>query len=271
MAAWQLLAVGWSRDMIRHHARRGGWRLIHPGVYALTNAPLRREQLWFAAVLTAPGSVLSHGSAAACYSFHRFERGFEVITRPGGGGRRRLGGVLVFRSTCLDGDVTRRGGLPITTAARTLVDLAPGLDDRRLARAFREAIRLKTTTAARVIECLERHEGRRGTARLAPLASRYATIPYHRTRSDAEGRALEVLHDAGVEAPLVNTRVGGVEADLVFPERRLIVEIDGPQFHQFPEEDARKVQAWRGAGFTVRRIGSGAAYEQPRELVELAL
>src|SRR4051794_11040644 len=88
VAAWQLYAAGWTWDKVLHHARHGGWRVIHRGVYALSSAPLRREQLWFAAVLTAPDSALSHGSGGACYGFHRFERGYEVITRPGQGGRR---------------------------------------------------------------------------------------------------------------------------------------------------------------------------------------
>src|SRR3954470_14896194 len=155
VAAWQLRAVGWTPRKVGCHVQQGGWRVIHPGVYALTSAPLRREQLWFAAVLTAPGSVLSHGSAAARDGFHHFERGFEVVTRPGQGGRRRHGGVLVFRSKCLDGDVTRHAGIPITTAARTLLDLAPGLEPVRLGRAFREAIRLKRTTAAKVLDCVQ--------------------------------------------------------------------------------------------------------------------
>src|SRR3954469_4598000 len=83
VAASQLRAVGWTDHGIQHYVRRGAWRVIHPGVYALTHAPLRREQLWFAAVLTAPGSVLSHGSGSACFGFHRFQRGFRVITSPG--------------------------------------------------------------------------------------------------------------------------------------------------------------------------------------------
>lgn len=236
----------------------------------MTSAPARREQLWFAAALSAPGTCLSYGSASACWGFHRFERGFEVVTRPGRGGRRRHGGLLVFRSTRLEGDVTRRNGIPITTAARALVDLAAGLNDKRLGRAFREAIRLKTTTAARVLECLDRHPGRPGTPRLRAFAERYASIPYERTRSDPEGRALEVLHDAGADRPLVNVRVAGEEADLVFHDRRLIIEVDGPQFHRFTEEDERKARGWRGAGYEVKRIPSGAVYESPEELLRLA-
>jgi very-short-patch-repair endonuclease len=269
VAAWQLRAAGWTRGKIRHHVVAGSWRRIHPGVYVLNNSPLSRRQLFFAAVLTAPGTVLSHGSAGACYGFHRFLRPYEVVTRPGRGGRRRHGGVLVFRSMSLDGEVTSHTGIPITTAARVLVDLAPGLTERRMGRAFREAIRLRFTTARQILESLGRHPGRRGTTRLRALATRYAAIPYGRTRSDAEGRALELLHDAGTQPPRVNTKVAGEEADLVWHDRRLIVEVDGPQFHQFPDEDARKEARWRAAGFAVRRIPSAAVYHAPSKFVDV--
>lgn len=269
VAAWQLRESGWSAKKVRHHAETRGWHPLHRGVYLLTNAPATRRQLWFAAVLTVPGTALSHGSAGACYGFYRFDRGYEVVTRPGRGGRQRHGALLVFRSGCLDGDLARFMGIPITTAARVLIDLAPGLDDRRLGRAFREAIRLKRTTALRVADAVERHQGRRGTPALTNLATRYAGIPYHRTRSDAEGRALEVIHDAARNPPRVNTKVGGEEADLVWPERGLIVEIDGPQFHQFADEDARKERVWRAAGFSVRRISSDDVYRAPAALAAL--
>src|SRR5437588_925354 len=269
VAAWQLLEAGWTWGKIRHHVHRRGWRAPHPGVYLLTSSPIRRHQLWFAAVLTARGSVLSHGSAGACYGFHRFERGYEVVTRPGQGGRQRRGALLVFRSKSLDGEVTRHTGIPITTAARVLIDLAPGLSEKRMGRAFREAIRLKCTTARRVLEAVERHAGRSGSSLLSAFATRYQSLPYQRTRSDAEARALELLHDAGVEPPRVNVKVAGAEADLVSVRRRLIIEIDGPNFHQFRDEDARKERTWDEAGYTVRRISSDAVYATPAELVRL--
>jgi hypothetical protein len=264
VAVWQLRQLGWSKDKVAHYARSRGWRRIHPGVYALNASPLSRVQLWFAATLTAPGTVLSHGSAGACFGFYRFERPYEVVTRPGQGGRRRQGGILVFRSQQLEGEVTLHDGIPVTTAERVLADLAPGLTDKRLGRAFREAIRLKTTTAKKIRAC---SEGRRGTALLRDLATRYASIPYHRTRSNPEGRALEVLHDAGIEPPKVNIKIAGEEADLVWLKRKLIVEIDGPQYHQFRAEDARKEAAWRKAGFTVRRIPSDAVFDAPDRLL----
>src|SRR5437763_2300256 len=230
VARWQLEDAGWTAGKIDHCVRRRAWRHLHPGVYLLTNAPPSRHQLWFAAALTTRDSALSHGSAGACYGFYRFERQYEVVTRPGNGGRRRHRRLLGFRSRLLDGELTPRGGLPITTAPRALIDLAPGLNAKRAGRMFREAMRLGCTTPRALAETLERHSTRRGTRLLRILATRYATIPYRRTRSNAEALALEVLHDAGRPVPLVNEKVAGPEADLTFFEHRVIVESDGPQY-----------------------------------------
>jgi Protein of unknown function (DUF559) len=269
VAVRQLLERGWSRDRIRHHIHRAGWRKLHPGVYVLTNSPPTPRQLWIGATLTKPGTVLSHGSAGACYGFYSFHRDYEVVTRPGGCGRRRHGGLLVCRSTALEDHTTRYTEIPITTAARTLVDLAPGLTDQQLSRAFRESVRLEHTTTRLVVNAVFCHRRRPGTPRLLDLATRYSDLPYDRTRSNAEARALEILLDAGIPIPLVNVRIAKVEADLVWPERKLIIEIDGPQFHRFAAEDARKEEIWRNAGYTVRRISSDALFAAPDELVKL--
>src|SRR2546423_10442625 len=68
VARWQLLALGWTKKMIDHQRSRG-WRVVHPGVYALSRAPLTRRQEWIAATLTAPNTVLSHASAGDCFGF----------------------------------------------------------------------------------------------------------------------------------------------------------------------------------------------------------
>ncbi|MFL5843581.1 MAG: endonuclease domain-containing protein [Solirubrobacteraceae bacterium] len=264
VAAWQLAAVGWTRKRILHHAHHDGWRRIHHGVFALGQAPLTQRQVWIAAVLTAPNTYLAGHSATHCWGFHEPRQRYEVVVRPGHGGKRWLGSLLVARSTTLKGQTTRRDGIPIVTAERALVDVAAGLKGHQLGRAFRESIRLKTTTANQISKVLA---GQRGTAVLVDLCDRYATIPYHRCRSDAESRALEVLHDAGVMAPRVNVRVGGCEADLVWRDRKLVVEIDGDQFHRFPDEDARKEAAWRGVGYTVRRVPSDDVYYRPERLL----
>lgn len=269
IAARQLLAAGWNRAMVDHRVENDGWRQVHPGVYVLAQAPLSRRQRWIAAVLSAPNTFLFGPSGGALWGFRLWEGTFETVVRPGSGGPRRMGSLLVARSTTLAGQTTTRDGIPVTTAPRTLIDLAPRLGTIQLGRGFREACRLRTTTANGIAKALA---GQRGTRLLADLCDRYASIPYHRCRSDAESRALEVLRDAAVEAPLVNVRVGrnGPEADLVWRNRKLIIEIDGDQFHQFPDEDARKEAIWRNAGYTVRRLPSDDVYYRPERLVTLA-
>jgi hypothetical protein len=186
VAAWQLMADGWTRRMVDNRAATHGWRALHAGVYVLSRGPVRPDQLWIAATLSTSDSVLGRASAAACWGFRAWHGRFQVVTRPGRGGPRRIGALLVYRSATLDGDVTRHRGIPITTAARTLIDLSPQLRPFETARAFREALRLKTTTIGELEATLRRHRGRRGTLVLRELTQRYAAIPYARTRSDAE-------------------------------------------------------------------------------------
>lgn len=260
VASWQLLAAGWTRKGIKHAAKKGNWRRIHRGVYALTQGTFTLRQRWLAATLTAPATYLSHASAGACHGFYKPRGNFEIVTRSGSGGPRTLEGLLICRSSALDGNTTVKDGIPITTAERTLIDLAPHLNEEALRRAFRESIRLRTTTPDRIRAAVASCGKRRNTALLAHLATHYRHVPYQRTRSDAEGLALERLQDSGAGSRRVNVKIAGKEADLVDPERKEILEIDGPQYHQFPDEDALKEAAWREAGYTVRRVSSDDVY-----------
>jgi hypothetical protein len=269
VARWQLAAAGWTERNVAHHVRANAWRIIHTGVYALTQAPLTQRQRWIAATLTAPDTVLSHASAGACWGFRPFAGAFEVVTRAGTGGPKQLGALLICRSSVPADDVTTHEGIRITTAARTLLDLSRSISPVNTRRAFRESIRLKCTTAQEIRATIERHPGRRGSSLLGDLARRYATIPYDRTRSDAESRGLEVVQDAGRVVPEVNVPIAGELADFVWRDRGVIIEIDGPQFHLFPAEDLRKQRLWEQTGYEVRRISSDPVYDEPDRLVAL--
>ena len=269
LVSWaELLETGLTQRQVERVV--AGLRPVHDGVWLTGHGRITDHQRRLAATLTAPGTALSHASAAALDGFRPSMTGFEVVTRPGSGGPRRIGDLLVCRSLTLEGWVTVRDGIPVTKPARTIIDLAPHLDERRHAKAVREAIRLKVMTALELRLALAEHRGRRGTRGLAELAARLEQLPIGRTRSDAEARALEVLDAAGVAAPDVNVRIEGEEADLSWPASRRILEVDGPQFHQDPEEDARKERAWRGAGWRVDRLPSDAVFHRPEELVVLA-
>lgn len=247
-------------------------RRLHDGVFLTGHGRLTDHQRRLAATLTAPRTVLSHASAAALQGFRPALRAaFEVVTRPGSGGPRRIGGLLVCRSTTLaDTDIVVRDGIPVTSPTRTLVDLSPHLGPRARAKAIREGIRLGAFTALELRLAAAKHRGRRGVAGLSDLARQLERLPISRTRSDAEARALEVLATAGLPLPVVNVVYEGEEADLSWPQHRSIIEIDGPQFHQDAAEDARKERCWREQGWRVDRISSDTVFDAPQALITLA-
>lgn len=268
----QLYELGFSDDAILHRVETGRLEIVEQGVFGI--APVLDHDdwgRWMGATLTAPGTVLTHQSAAAAQGYWSLSRRFETVTRPGSGGRRRHGDLLVYRSTTLEGECEELRGIVITSVPRTLLDLAAHLSERALARAVREAIRLRPTTVEEIVDCLGRHRGRRGCLRLARVLARYAGLPLERARSGAEVRALEVLRDAEHELPRLNVDIAGEEADLSWASRRLIIEIDGGPFHLDKGEDARKEAIWRAAGWAVRRITSDDVYEHPQRLVAIAV
>lgn len=267
----QLIALGLSHAAIAHRVARGRLVIVEEGVFAV--APVLEHDAWgrwMGATLTAPGSVLSHVSAAAAWGIWSLPRGFETITRPGSGGPQRHGGVLVLRSSTLAGECEVLRGIAITSVPRTLLDLARDSSERALARAVREAVRLRLTTLSALGDRLGDYRGRRGSRRLTATVAHYAGLPVERARSGAEVRAMECLRCAGCPLPGLNVRIAGEEADLSWSGWRLIIEIDGGPFHLDVGEDARKQACWEAAGWTVRRVSSDDVYRHPHRLLELA-
>lgn len=136
----QMHALGFSDRVIQHRLESGRLVRLEEGVFAI--APLLDDERgrWMGATLTAPDTHLSHESASAAYGCWTLPRRFETVTRPGSGGPCRHGGLLVYRSETLDGDVGLLGPIPITSPERTLLDLAAKVSQKALARALREFI-----------------------------------------------------------------------------------------------------------------------------------
>jgi very-short-patch-repair endonuclease len=266
VASWQLRDAGWSWHAIAHRTR--GLRLLHDGVFLTGDAPPTRLQRWWAATLTAPGSVLAFASAGAAYEMRPWEGAFEVILREGTGGPRRHGALLVCHTKHLH--ATTLDGLPITTPERTLADLWPRLDAKDQAKTLRNAIRLKLLTLPSLNDHLSRVRGRQRPHSLTRRLARYQRLQLHRCRSDAEALAVVTLADARISPPEINVRIAREEADLSWPDRRLIVEIDGGSFHQDKLEDARKTAIWRAAGWHVQRIAAQIVYDDPNQLIRAA-
>jgi very-short-patch-repair endonuclease len=144
------------------------------------------------------------------------------------------------------------------------------VNEKTLAKALREFVRLDRLTLYGLADWLATRRHRRGAARVQKAIARYKNLPIENARSGAEVRALEVLRDAGIKLPRLNVAIAGEEADLSWPGPRLIIEIDGGPFHQDKGEDARKENIWRGAGWKVVRIDSDEVYDHPDRLLRLA-
>lgn len=267
----QLLDLGMSIKAIDRRVASGQLSSRRGGVFAvapvLDHDPWGR---WMEATLTQPSSLLSRRSASVAYGILDREGPWMTITRPGSGGPVVHDGIRVHRSSTLDADRTELRGIPITSVARVLLDLASDVGDRALARALREAVRLERISMGELGNALGRYRGRRGSRRLAEAVARYRGLPLARARSGAEIRAMELLRAANIPLPRLNWPVAGEEADLSWPHARLIIEIDGGPFHLDKGEDARKEAAWRGAGWEVRRLPSDDVYEHPGRLLALA-
>jgi len=266
VASWQLRRAGLSWKAIECRTR--DLRTLHDGVHVTGDAPITRLQRWWAATLTAPGSFLAFASAGAAHEIRPWEATFEVIVRHGSGGPRRQDGLLICRTKHLH--TTSLNGLPITTAERTLADLWPRLDEKQQQHMLRNALRLKRLTPASLTAHLKQVTGRQRPQSLTRRLDAYAGLKLHRCRSDAEALAVTVLAKARLEQPQINHRIAGEEADLSWPDRRFILEIDGGTYHQDKLEDARKTAIWRAAGWAVERVPADVVYDDPDQLIRAA-
>lgn len=265
VAVWQLRALGWTEKQVL--CRTTGLPRVHDGVLRVGRAQDGRDQRWKAATLTTPDTVLGLASAGDLHGVRPWPKDgglHATVLRPGEGGLRTMDGLMVARSTLLGpGDVTQLRGIRVTRIERTLIDLAALVGPWELRRAMREALRLKRTTILDLEVALLRYARRAGTPAVRGLVERYGRLQLDRCRSDPEAYAMELLLDAGLPLPIVNVEIGGYEADLVFPDLRLIIEIDGPSFHVLKDADALRTRAWTAAGYTVRRVPSDDVYARP--------
>ena len=266
----QLRGLGISKDSIRRRLASGGLHPIHQGVYAVGHPNLTEHGRFWAAVLAGgPGAVLSHHSAASLWGIAGgVER--QHVTTPQ---RGRCGGseLIVHRVRQLrESDHTLRQRIPVTTVARTLLDLGEVSSFVELERAAEVALRLNLLRTTALEEVYRRSHGRHGLKPLRQLIRARATA---RTRSELERRFLHFCRKRGMPAPLLNVRVAGLEVDCLWPRRRVIAELDGWAFHDGRvafERDRSRSLALEAAGYRVLRITWSQLHEKPAA-VEAAL
>ena len=218
------------------------------------HANITSEGRFLAAVKACgPTAILSHFSAAALYGLVRWDDRFPEVTVP----ERRPRSIAA--SACTEPpslDATRHKGIPITTPARTLIDLAATFDYRALRRAVREAQR-NLVTIPQILETLDRLGPRPGIANLTKiLATGHAP-----TRSELEDAVLDLILKAGFQRPDVNQpiRLQGrrIVPDFRWPDQHLVIEADGAEWHDdrlTREDDAERQAILEAHGERVIRV-----------------
>lgn len=271
----QLLELGIGRRAIDYAIARGRFHRIHRGIYSLVPFPALPP---FAAELAAilacgAAALLSHHSAAGVWGIRPVLDGDVQVTVIGKETGRRRPGIRVHRTEALDpSDIRRHQQIPITSPARTLLDIAPEISGRSLEWALDQALVKRMVSHAAVRAVLAAYPRRPGAPVLAAFLD--PDRPTTLTRSHAEEHVLALLRRAGLPVPEVNARVGHYTADFLWRAQKVILEVDGYQYHHTRaafERDHRRDTEHQLQDFVVLRTTPGLLQHKPYALlVQLA-
>ena len=232
-----LLELGFNEAAIEHRLAKGRLHRVHAGVYAVGRPELTREGHWMAAVLACGSeAALSHHSAAAFWGIGRERSGrFDISVRRKC--KRRRDGIRARSRPSLPAeDIVIRDGIPVTTPARTIVDIATDLSPNKLERAVNDADKLDLIDAEKFGLGLDRFAGEPGVRPLRRLLD-----PYNFRLSDSNLEIFfrPIARAAGLPPPLSKQPVNGFEVDFFWPDLGLVVETDGLRHHRTSSEQAR--------------------------------
>ena len=259
----QLVAAGLSSTAIATRVRRGDLYRRHQGVYGVGHqAPVVLGAEFAALLACGEGAVISHESAAAVWCPGRFEAPREVTVTVVGR-KIRPKGIRVHRTARLDPIDTRdRDGLHVTSPARTVLDLAAA-EHPSLEAFYGELLARRVLREPQLTAALDRAGPRRGAVLVRSLI---AANQRGFTRSKGERILRRLCRTAKLPEPLSNVKVAGYEVDFVWPAERLVIEVDGFQFHGHRvafEWDRRKDQILLTAGYRVVRLTWRQLVDEP--------
>jgi crotonobetainyl-CoA:carnitine CoA-transferase CaiB-like acyl-CoA transferase len=227
----QARTCGLTRNQIRQLVRSERWAAVRRGVYIVAGTPASWEQRASIALLSCDDAALSSCSAGYVLELideqpHRIEVLALHGTHDGSGN-----GVVIRRAIHLEARDRRTvHGLRVTSPARTLVDIAAVLEERSLGRAVDRALLRGLTTVGVVRKYIadRRLQCRPGVGTLVRLLDdREFGVP----ESELERRTLELIEAYRLQAPARQQRVGAHRVDFLYPDHRLVVEVDGRATH----------------------------------------
>jgi very-short-patch-repair endonuclease len=262
----QLLDAGLGQRGVRHRVKAGAMQRLHRGVFLLGAAPPSRMARARAAVMACgEGAVVSHRSAAEMFGLLP-ETDREVDVTVVGRNPGFHAGVRLHRPRSLARHhVTNVRGVPVTSVARTICDMAATEPPNEVESAFQEAQYRRILTPGAVAAVLKREPRRRGARVIRALIDNPSL-----TRSERERALNRLLTQAQLPKPLTNVRLHGYLVDVYWPEHRLVLEFDGWQAHGHRgafEGDRKRDQVMLANGVRAMRVTDRHLVHEPVALV----
>ena len=267
----QLLALGFSPSGIQRRLTNGRLHPVRPGVYAVGRPELTTEGRWMAALLyCGEGAMLSHGSAAELLLIERELPGRIELTVPAERHPRGAKDIVIHRLITPAADITTHRGIPTSSAAKTLLDLATRLPSHRLDAAVNAADKHDLIDPPALRAYVDERPGQPGVGALRTLLDRNTFLL---TDSELERRLIPIAKRAGLPQPLTQQRVNGFRVDFFWPDLGLVVETDGLRYHRTPGQqarDAERDQAHVAAGLTCLRFTHAQVRYEPASVASHA-
>ena len=278
MTREQLRGLGLTDESISRAIARQLLYVVFPGAYCVGHRYLTPHGRLLAATLACgEGSVVSHGTAAWLCGLAKSAPDLIDVIAPVESGRKIAGIRRRFVPMPAGREVWRRGGVPVTSPMRTLVDCA-GSAPTEVAGMIEQASVLGVLDIGGVDRILD-GPSRRGTKRLLRLLEPWRRYkPGIKIRSRMEAKLLPLLSEAALPIPQTNARlrVGpkSYEVDFLWRRQKVIVEADGGRFHDNPaagSRDSNRNHTLTGAGYRLPRLGWEDLRDRPEETMrELA-
>ncbi len=242
----QLISLGVSPRQIQRRVAAARLLPLHRCVFAVGHRSPGSEARWMAAVLACGAeAVLSHRSAAALWQFIDRERELPEVTARS---HRQTRGVTTHRGRLMDADRAICAGIPVTSPARTLADIAHLLAPGDLERAVREAQFRRLFHLPSVLAVLDRRPSRRLRALVNDMDP---------TQSRLEDRLLRICRRHRLPTPITQRQIGSHRVDFLWPAHRVVVETDGYEAHATLsafQRDRTALNDLQLAGYTVLRF-----------------
>ena len=255
----QLLAAGLTVDQIRFRLKSGALLREYRGVYRVGHRAPSVEARYLAAVWACGANALLSGRAAGhLLGLLTTPPSMPDVTAPT---ERQVPGIRTHRSRSRV-EATLWRGIPVTTPARTLVDLSSVLAVDELARACHEAGIRFGTAPGEVEAVLANWPTRLGAGTLRAVLRG----DVHVSLSKLERGFLALLREQGLPLPVTNRPAGGRYVDCRWVGKRLTVELDGYRYHSSRyawERDRRREREAYARGDDFRRYTWGDVFEEP--------